>query len=270
MLSDGRVATASADGSAVLLVDPINRHATRIETGLLEAHDLVPARTTPAGAEALWIADPGFHCTMRSGQVIEVLGTGRVVLIDLGGVLVRELPAPTLGPAGPWRPTAVAPTDYGVWVADGYGRQVVELYDEQGRVAFSTDGSETGLAFVEPHALLVDSRSGGESVIVADRGNRRLVVLSPHGDVIRIITDPLLDSPSGLTLLGDSLMITELRSGISRIDEDWRVTGFASIDDADCPRSPHGIAAAPTGELYVTEWCVGGRLRVLPTVATVG
>ncbi|SJM70118.1 hypothetical protein [Gulosibacter sp. 10] len=226
----------------------------------------------------------------------EIWTPGRAALIDsTDGSLLLELPEPA-GGERPWRPTSIA-LDRGargtgdIWVADGYGASLVHRFDGEGRHIATFDGSASGLRFDCPHGIMIRDDGAKARVLVADRGNHRIVALNGEGGLVEVFGADHLDSPSAMVNLNGELFVTELFGGIARFDgagrfvsvleprrpRDHREPGWPNRprpDDADalqapslepgCFNSPHGIAAHE-GSLYATEWLIGGRLvRVRP------
>jgi hypothetical protein len=171
-----------------------------------------------------------------------------------------------------------------VWVADGYGASLVHRYDQDGSYLGTMDGAASGRVFDCPHGLAVTvSATGQLELYVADRANHRLVVLDPAGQVVRVVGEDELDSPSSMVILDRRLYVTELHGSVACFDDDrYRGTLDSnrprSADEPGWPNlmakdrqveaplpalgsfnSPHGIATDGTS-LFLTEWCVGGRL----------
>ena len=119
---DGSLLLAAADGRGIHRIDPAGT-VTTVAVPTVECHGLA---ATPDGS--IWIADPGRKEVLRDGVITAEVSPGRVLLVDAGGTLVRELTAPTPS----WRPTAVALSGPHVLVADGYGESLVHSFDERG------------------------------------------------------------------------------------------------------------------------------------------
>lgn len=283
--NSGAIAFGAPEQSRLVVIDGSSPNGRIVAVELTELHGIT------AVGERLWIADPGMKARPELDYA-ETQAPGRVALIALDGTIERELDDPyrSGGTAGAWRPTAVAPLgDAGaVWVADGYGQSLVHLFDERGDRVRTVDGAETGIPFASPHGLAVWPTDAGPQLAVADRRNRRLVLLSLDGDVIDVIEHSLLRSPSTFALDGDALLFTELDGAILRVSPGGRVEAVldrAPRDEAQdgwparagwpnalvngrlerpplidgVLNSPHGIAVDAAGDILLTEWVIGGR-----------
>lgn len=286
VLPDGRVAFCSPGGGDLVLVSS-DGCATTLPTGLLEIHGI---SLDPQSPLSLWLADPGEKPRPECGYEAE-RKPGRVLKISVDGTSSFEIGQPERDEYGDacWRPTSVvADDDGGVWVADGYGASLVHKFDRTGRLLFTLSGSETGQHLDCPHGLLVDRRTTEHRLVVADRGNRRLVFYHLDGILDRIVDDPTITSPSCLAVLGDRIVFTELFGGLLALDMHDDLSAVVEVPEgprdpawpnaaADESRlvrpaldpqrlnSPHGIATGADGSIYLTEWMIGGRqLRLVP------
>lgn len=236
----------------------------------------------------LWIADPGRKAAADGGKVARRIEPGRVTRVDSAGDRTQEISDP-LG--GGWRPSGIALHEFGtrsdgcIWVADGYGEGLVHCFSTHGEHLWSSDGSDSGTPFRTPHGLVVDDRGPVSRLLVADRGNARIVALTLDGALLGTFGEGELTSPSNFALDGPLLWVTELFGATRLLDADDRVV--ASFGDAtessdpswpnaiehgrltrpeipiDGMRAPHGIAVTQNGEVYVTEWIIGGRVTSL-------
>ncbi|WP_194396392.1 hypothetical protein [Microbacterium atlanticum] len=291
---DGTIYCAHPQGRALLVIDP--EGATReVPTALTELHGI--ARTSDDGVLA--VADPGYRMLPGEDAHYEAeWKQGRAVLLAVAdGRIVVELAQPDLPVYSEacWRPTSID-VDRGqggtdeVWVADGYGADLVHRYASDGTLLGTYDGSETGARFSCPHGIVLRRRGDELRALVADRSNHRIVVLDQDGRAVSVFGEDQLDSPSSFALLGEDLFVTELFGGVAQFDrEDSFVRRLEprrvrSHEGAGWPNrlgedgealfapdlvpatfnSPHGIAAHE-GDLVLTEWLIGGRLvRVTP------
>lgn len=284
---EGLVA-ASPDGRALVRV--VAGRATRsVDMPVTECHGM---SVDAHGADyAIWIADNGTKFDYRErGDHLDVDRPGQVVRVDVTGRPLQVITDGALPEAARgWRPTAVASEAEAeggrIWVADGYGRSLVHCFARSGEPLWTTDGGDSGLAFAQPHAIFLDTRRAVPELLVADRRNKRIVVLTTEGRFLRSYGVGEVTSPSGFALDGGLLWVTELNGAIVAFDRDDRLVaklgdstasdeegwpntlvGDEMVRSALVPgvfRSPHGIAIDDAGVIAVTEWVIGGRLIVL-------
>lgn len=279
---DGALVVAATDGQHIHRLEGSQVVGT-ISVPTTECHGL--AATVDGD---LWIADPGNKGHLHDGVVTSTTAAGQVVRVDPVGRIQGRLAPPTAD----WMPTGVAVQDFGrasdgrLFVADGYGAGLVHCFATDGSLLWSCDGAATGTPFDTPHGITVDTRTTPARLLVADRGNRRVVVLSLDGEVLGGFGSDYLTSPSSFAVAGDRVWITELFGAVvaASIDGEFlerlgttdahsepgwpnRVVGGLIVPptEPETFRSPHGIAASPTGTVLVAEWVIGGRVSLLET-----
>jgi hypothetical protein len=111
-----------------------------------------------------------------------------------------------------------------------------------------------------PHGVAVDMAGG--RVLVADTGNRRIVVYSlQDGAQLATITSDLFQEPSDLALGADgNLWVVDAQAEqVLRIDPEGMVTPLASNTAFYRPR---GLGLDPAGNIYVAD-TGGGRVAML-------
>ncbi len=182
-----------------------------------------------------------------------------------------------------------------IWVADGYGTSLVHRFDKHGNHQLTLSGEEGGRRFLCPHAVFIDRRGGKiPELYIADRENKRVQVYDQQGRYIRTFGHAFLNSPSGFAVLNDLLVVAELYSRLAVLDADDNFVGYVGASDraqqglgwperpgwpnalsgdaramrADLPapydfNSPHSLATDTDGNLYVSEWLIGGRYTKL-------
>ncbi len=293
LTAEGLLAFPAADGSTLVLLDPETGVRRTARTGLTEMHGLAVG-----DADDLWIVDPG-EKSQPSRAYEPVSLPGRVVRIDHRGNVLQELSQPE-HPAyidRCWRPTSIALGPESIWVADGYGAGLVHRFGRDGEHQLTIDGAQTGTPFDCPHGLIIDKRSSSPTsgqLLIADRGNRRIVSMTPDGAVSGVITDRRMTSPSSFAQHGNLLVVTELFGGLLALGEANEVISMGMDAPDTVPlggwpedpwpnsrrlgsferpvlsdnelHSPHGIAIGHDGSIYLTEWVIGGRyLRLKPS-----
>jgi hypothetical protein len=288
--ADQRIVGFRSGSNSFWLLDRQGRLVGEWESDLGEGHGLTIVGA--AGAEELWVADPGITFARDGEGVFDAVlssGHGRVVAFDLEGNLLAELPTPALPiyEEEIYRPTMVAVDAAGggsVWVADGYGAELVHKLSPDGELLLTLNGEEGAGRFDCPHGILVDRRRPGEPrLYVSDRGNHRVAVYDLDGNFLRLI-EAGLRSPSGFALRGEELVVAELEARLTILDGDDEVveqvgddpeamarpgwpsaTGEGGETTRPQPRpgsfnAPHGLAVDAAGDVYVAEWVLGGRM----------
>lgn len=237
----------------------------------VEAHDIAVDGGT------LWIADCGNKlCLSGSGKPYvhpaKEDSVGQVLQVDLDGRTLRRIAA---WHDGEYLPTSVAVDERGIWIADGYGSNRVDLVNKDGRVLVTIDGLDC------PHGVLIDRRGDAPLLYIAERGAHRIAVHDLEGTFIRHAGVGNLIAPCALATVGDRLYVADLVARVTVLDADDKLVEHIGADGDAARRegwpnavddgrsvpppvapgrfnSPHGITAIG-GDVVVTEWLLGGR-----------
>ena len=299
---DGTLLTGAAGVGAIVARDRSGRVLSRTRVdGVVDLHDLTLIEED--GEERLWVAETAtlLYGGAASLTIDRVAPLGRVHEVSLDGQVLRTLEAPALSvyETVGYRPTAVAVDErrFGgsgdIWVADGYGANLVHRFDADGHLLGSLTGEEGAGAFKEPHDVLIDRRPSEAELYVADRVNHRIQVFGLDGHFRRTVGDGAMPGPTQMTLAGRNLVVTDLLSGrLTIFDENDRLLGHlfahpsppsawdrlpdgwpnargddgliapATLEDRRF-HTPHGVAASADGTIYVSEFSIGDRIAVL-------
>lgn len=289
-LDSGDIVQFHAARPALLVLSPEGRVRREIPAPVPEAHGVT------LDGEALWLADSANQIQAATGYALSWERTvGEVVKVSLDGELLVRLGPPPLDiyKEKPFRPTAVAVDPAGgIWVADGYGAYYVHSYDANATYLGSIDGTEGAGRFVTPHFVYVDTRRATPELYVCDRGNARIQVYGLDRSFRRELDAGTLAAPTWIARDEDRLVMVEFRPPrLTVLDRDDRLIGRIG-EDAEAParpgwpndlqgeakvrtgalspgrfNSPHAVAVDTRGDLYVTEWLIGGRTTKLRRVA---
>ena len=240
----------------------------------------------------------GINCNTREPRVVKMTLDG-----EIRSELPIPPMDPKLSPGimGQYCPcsSAVDEERFGgngdVWVADGYGSSLVHRFDKHGSHLSTLTGEEGGGRFVCPHAVFIDRRGHkAPELYVADRENKRVQVYDLQGRYLRTFGETFLSSPSGFAQWGDVLVVAELYARLAVLDADDNLVGYIGADpnakqgqgwperpgwpnaladdghveahhlpQTDRFNSPHSVAVDADGNLYVSEWLIGGRYSKL-------
>lgn len=224
-----------------------------------------------------------YFCDIRRGIVQKTDLAGNV-LLTLG--YPSESPAYAVrdGRLAPsWKPTNLAVAQNGdIYVADGYGSSYVVRYDREGRYIQTFGGGRTDAAgdLDCPHGIAMDTRSGTEEVLVADRSNHRLQYFDLEGNHLRFSAG--VDLPCHFDIFDDgTLLVPDLAARVTLFDAGNQLIGHlcAGADDYRERRlldrshfpagqfvCPHGACFDSQGNIFVVEWVEIGRVTRLQRV----
>ena len=172
------VYTRSGEASRLFEFDLKGAFVREIGKGLYGFQMAHAVRVDPQ--DNIWVVDEGTDMVIKfnpDGRVAMTMGRR---LEFGGGVRVTPPPNTPPPPATPYRfgrPTDVAWDAAGnIFISDGYTNSRVVKYDKNGRYIkeIGTKGTGPG-QFNTPHSIQTDANG---NVYVADRGNRRIQVLS--------------------------------------------------------------------------------------------
>jgi hypothetical protein len=222
------------------------------------------------GKEVLYLAHTSRHEVVKTtidGEVLWTLGWP-----EASGVYDKE---------EQFNPTAVAVGPDGrIFVADGYGRSWVHIYDKERKYvkSFGGPGADQG-QMQTPHGLWLDPRGKEPLLLVCDRENHRLQWFTMDGQFVRTM-DKDLRRPCNVWPLPDGgLVVADLVGRITILGKDDAVLLHLG-DNVDpqkraqngVPRaqwqdgqflSPHSVCADAEGNLYVMDWNFLGRVSRL-------
>lgn len=182
-----------------------------------------------------------------------------------------------------FRPTdiAVAP-DGRIFVADGYGKNRVHLYDRDVNYlrSIGSPGSEPG-QFKTAHGICIDTRRGTPELLVADRDNGRLQRYTLDGDWLGIIEGPFR-RPCKIQQQGEYLVLPDLAGRVTIIDGANELVCHLGDNPDESLRAnngvkrdrwvdglflaPHSAAWDADGNLFVMDWNHLGRITRLQRV----
>jgi hypothetical protein len=301
LLADGRVVAFHPERGDVVIYSSSGKCLASFPTGLVEGHGITVVGGP--GDERIWVADPGNKMRRDgAGRYGAVLGpeSGQVVQFDLTGAVTLRLDRPVHPAYGtkPYAPTSVVVDearhggDGDIWVSDGYGASLVHRFSPGGQHMATIDGREgPGGHFNCPHGIFIDRRRQEPELLVADRGNAVVRVYSLAGEWKRDIGRTFLNSPSAFAAWGERTIVAELRARLAVLGPDESLVGYLGENGEVCDQpgwpnsldiegrpvhpqslspgkfnSPHGLVTDGSGNVYVAEWLIGGRMIKLEPI----
>ncbi|MCF6284011.1 MAG: hypothetical protein L3K26_02315 [Candidatus Hydrogenedentes bacterium] len=169
-------------------------------------------------------------------------------------------------------PTETAVASNGdIYIADGYGESWIHRYSAAGEYIDSFGGPGSAAGQLQcPHGLKIDTRSGEERLLVADRANVRLQYFALDGTYISSVAKGLR-FPCTVNPWGDELYVPDLHSRISIFDKKdkliahlgdrpdcWEKEDWPNLPKSDWVEgafsSPHDLHVDAKGNIYVAEW----------------
>jgi hypothetical protein len=183
-----------------------------------------------------------------------------------------------------FRPTSVVVLpDNRFWVADGYGKSFIHIYDDDKRYVRSIGGKGTEPGQLQtPHGLWLDTRQEPPVIVVADRENHRLQLFDLEGEHLDIVAGDLR-RPCNMHQHGDDLVVADLAGRVTVLDKNYKlITHLGDNPDPEkrakngIPReewvdglfiSPHSACWDAQGDLYVMDWLALGRVSKLQRIS---
>ena len=275
-LKDGTMVIYHQAAPSVLICDR-DGNLLRSFGDFLGAHGMTLCEND--GKEYLWLTDEF---------------SSRVAKLDLDGNVVMDLTTPEhkyYTEGGKYTPTWATenPHTGHIWVGDGYGsNKLVHRFAENGQYEFTIDGTEGLGEFFCPHGLNFTIGQNGPELFITDRANQRIVVYDNDGNFLRGST--LTHSPCNFEFLGNFVITAELFTGIKILNkntlelvdeigvnpelipqadgklhhpEGWPDLAGTNYIRPGFFNSPHGTCMTENGDIYVTEWMLGGRVTKL-------
>lgn len=289
----GELLTFDQVERALVSIDEEGRLVRSVPVDIDESHGVT--LVMEAGTPYVWLADASVGKRPESAYAGKTDASSSVVKVDGDGRIVMSLERPVHDAykQGEYRPTCVAVDEeqHGgngdIWVADGYGSGYVHHYDRTGNYRGTLSGEEGAGRFEVPHAVYVDRRRAEPELYIADRANARIQVYGMDGHFRRVI-EGFFSRPTWFAPDGDHLWVVEFTPPrLTLLDESDSLVGYLAegpvimdrpgwpneLDDAGQPRrptlepgklnSPHSAVVDPHGNLYVTEYLIGGRVSKL-------
>jgi hypothetical protein len=245
-------------------------------------------REFEGGAHGLHIRQEGrdeflYLCDTKRALVVKTTTRGETVwTIGYPKESDKYPVGPADAPAAKYSPTNLAIAPNGdIYVGDGYGSSYINQYTAGGEFVrtFGGKGTEPGQLDC-PHGLIVDTRTSPATLLVADRGNRRLQVFTLDGRHVRFVDGT--NHPCHFDQRHGVMVVPDLWARVTLIDRANAVIaqlGDAGVESWKAIRSgprerfpagkfvcPHGACFDRDGNIFVVEWVEVGRVTKLRRV----
>ncbi|MCP9237777.1 6-bladed beta-propeller [Lewinella sp. JB7] len=204
--------------------------------------------------------------------------TGAVVNLDLAGRVIRQLDPPPkdLLAGKPYKPTeTTVTTDGDIYVADGYGSNLIFRYDSKGRLRDSFGGSDH---FDCCHGIAVDYRTDQPTLLITSRAANafqrwtldgrhlmtynlpglsicRPVIDGDHTYFAVIVTKSWYNYDGMLAVLDKDMRVVSLPGGSEppASQRDFHTVEY----DNQTFLNPHDVCLDEDKNLYVPQWFSG-------------
>ena len=261
----GNVIANTDTEAAVVVISPAGEVVT---TWGKEFHGGLHGMTlcSENGEEVLYLAHTRRHEVVKTtidGKVLWTLGWP-----EASGVYEKE---------EQFVPTAVAVGPDGrIFVADGYGRSWVHVFDADRKYvkSFGGPGTEPG-KMQTPHGLWLDARGKEPLLLVCDRENHRLQWFTMDGTFVRMM-DQDLRRPCNVWPFDKGLVVADLGGRITVLDGTDKVVMHLGDNPDESQRAqngvpkekwqdgvflaPHSVCVDHSGNIHVMDWNSTGRI----------
>lgn len=237
--------------------------------GPTKVHDLFIREEE--GTEYIWASDNG---------------GSRLVKMTLDGKEVFAIPNEKTGEVkGGFNGLTAADigSDGSIYVAIGYGSNLLHKFDAEGQLIKTFGGIGTGDGQCNTaHGLAIDNRFDPPRIMIADRESGRLTHFDLDGNWIGVVAVGLR-RPTDIAFLGEVVAVSELAGGVKILDKDGKELALLGENPNEKQRgvngvpleaaapshftAPHGLAYDAAGNLYVQDWNRFGRITKLVKLA---
>jgi len=246
-------------------------------------------REFKGGAHGLHIQKEGsteflYLCDTRRGVVVKATLDGEEVW-SIG----YPDDSPAYKPAADGKKPKYSPTNLAIapngdiYVGDGYGSSFINQYNHKAEFIRTFGGKGSAPGQVDcPHGIVLDARGQSPSLLVADRGNKRIQRFTLDGKHIEFIGGTNLPCHFSFFRNGDTV-VPDLGARVTLLDRNNTVIEHLGDDSAanawNATRKltrdrftpgkfvcPHGACFDREGNIYVVEWVEVGRVTKLKKV----
>ncbi|OAV42894.1 hypothetical protein [Lewinella sp. 4G2] len=259
--SRGRLVCSTVSEKAdVLVYNKDGKILDSFKHGLVEPHGFTKAGE--GSDQTFWLTDSE---------------SGRVINLGLDGQLIRELDVPDdLIPEGKqFKPTETTVASNGdVYVADGYGTNLIFHFDGQGKLVNSFGGPDH---FDCCHGITLDERRSTPELLITSRAAQNFQRWSLNGEHLQThelpglqICRPVISGAETLFAVIVTTSWWHYDGMVAILDKDFNVLSLpggsspVGLDnyndvnwDGETFMNPHDVCADEDGNLYVPQWYSG-------------
>lgn len=204
------------------------------------------------------------------------------------GEIVLHLPYPEESGLGSikFNPTAITVTDNGdIYLSNGYASNHIFKYDKAGKYLSHFGSKGNGLKqFNTAHGMTLDKRYDPPRLLICDRNHQpkgRLVHYSLEGEFIEEVVTGL-GMPTSVSIQGDYVSVPDLHGRLVILDKTNTIIAVLGHNpdrktgrNFNVPQEEwvegifsgtHGSYWDSSGNLYVQDWNVAGRIMKLVRV----
>lgn len=176
--------------------------------------------------------------------------------------------------------------DGGYYLGDGYGSGYLFQYDRDDNFVCTLGGpGTTDGKFKTPHGQWLDDRESTPKLVVCDRANKRLQWFDMDGTHVKSVGG--FTKPADIDVRGDLMVVADIGASITVLDKtdhvvarlghalDWEKRVMDRKQNIRAKRAdwtpgrfvhPHDACIDSDGNLFVSEYVVGGRVTKLQRV----
>lgn len=289
-VENGDIISGHTEKACILRLNQDGKVVNSFDLPIAESHGISSSKED--GEEYIWVIDVGSKSIPQKkteSQILKCNAQGEIVQT------IRQSNLPAEYQEQKFTPTTVTidPITHNIWIADGYGSSYVHCLDKNLNWIKTLDGTEGAGRFSCPHWVYIDTRTESPKLYVADRSNHRVQIFDTEGKYLNSISEGFRH-PSAFTSFDEYLVVAELDARIAILDKDDKIIGYIGDGEThlskegwpnrlndnkerisplpDIPEgefnSPHGITADAQGNIYISEWLIGGRYIKLKRITS--
>lgn len=156
--------------------------------------------------------------------------------------------------------TATNPDSNQLYVADGYGSSTITERDKQ-TGDFTNKvwmGDNAGQHFKVPHGVTFDPRTN--NILVADRENKRIVVLDRQGNFLNELKGEGISRVCNTDVWQEQLLVPNLNGTVAYLDKNSKLIDVIELNKVlgtEGHKHPHDAIFMSNGDIVIGTWNPG-------------